>query len=218
MGKLMRKRAVILIVILIVGLVGFFVIQEGFIDRLFFDTEGRYDPAQLNDMGVIYANRSDIAYYNEGYSESDSCPWGAIHNGIDYFYFNNSDVIAAAPGIVEKIDLIDWGPGGAHRYIISVEIRFNASVILNYGFEPWTNSTLEQAQQVAMFNFEVGTWIAKGEVIAKFLQAGEWAHIHFGVYQGNSARDPTLYMSTSSYNELLGMIHDFRPTWEISYP
>ncbi|MBY8996374.1 MAG: hypothetical protein KGD60_01490 [Candidatus Thorarchaeota archaeon] len=214
----MRKRAILLIVILIVGLVGFFVIQGGLFDRVLFDTEGRYDPSELNDMGVIYVNRSDIIEFNEGYSESDNCPWGAIHNGIDYLFFNNSDVIAVAPGIVKKIDLTDWGPGGAHRYVIGVEIRFNASVTLNYGFEPWTNSTLEQAQQVAMFNFEVGTWIAKGDIIAKFLKAGEWSHIHFGVYQGNSARDPTLYMSTSSYNELLGMIHDFRPTWEISYP
>ena len=215
----MRKSAILIIVIILVGIgaVGF-LLQQGFIDPFPFDTEGRYDSSELNDMGVIYANRSDIESYNEGYSESDSCPWGFIHNGIDYFFFNNSDVIAGAPGLVVGIDLNDWGPEAAHRYTINVEIKFNGTASLWYGFEPWTNSTLEQAQQVAMFNFEVGTWVAKGDVIAKFLAKAGSAHIHFGVVQESVWRDPVLYLSTSGYNELLGLIHDFHPTWDISYP
>ncbi|MHA1948493.1 MAG: M23 family metallopeptidase [Candidatus Thorarchaeota archaeon] len=193
-------------------------LQGPLIDQFAFDTEGRYDPSELSDMGVIYENRSDIISYNEGYSESDSCPWGFIHNGIDYFYFNNSNVIAAGPGVVVGIDMNDWGPEAAHRYTINVEIKFNATVSLWYGFEPWTNSTQEQDQQAAMFNFEIGTWVAKGEIIAKFLKAGDGAHIHFGVVQEGDWRDPTLYLSTEGYNELLGLIQDFHPTWEISYP
>ena len=150
----MRKAAIILILLVIVAGVALVLYQ---MNENTFETEGRYDPSVLDDMGVIYDNRSDIVSYNEGYSESASCPWGFIHNGIDYFYFNNSDVIAAAPGLVETIDLRDWGPEAQHRYTISVEIRFNASVYLIYNFEPWTNSTDEQAQQVEMFNIEVGS-------------------------------------------------------------
>lgn len=215
----MRKSAIaiLLLVVLGIGIAGF-LYQQGFFNRIFFDTEGRYDSAILDDMGVIYSNRSDIESFNEGYSESDSCPWGFIHNGIDYFFYNNSDVIAAAPGLVESIELRDWGPESWQRYVISVEIRFNATVTLSYGFEPITNSTEDQAQQLAMFNIEVGDWVAKGDVIAKFLYVNNGAHIHFGVNQGNSARDPTLYLSTTDYSELLEMIHDFHPTWEISYP
>ena len=69
------KKSVILILLLIisgVGIVGF-LYQEGFFNRFFFDTEGRYDPTILDDMGVLYSNRSDIESFNEGYSESDSC-------------------------------------------------------------------------------------------------------------------------------------------------
>lgn len=215
----MRKGATAVLLLVIIG-VGFavYLLQEEPNNDNVFDNEGRYDSSVLDDMGVIYSNRSDIIEFNEGYSESDDCPWNAIHNGIDFLFFNNSEIKAAAPGIVTNIDLVDWGPGGAHRYIISVRIKFNESVTLEYGFEPWTNSTNDQAQQVAMFNIEVDSWVAKGEIIGKFLKAGEWAHIHFGVYQDNNACDPTLYMSTSSFNELLGMIHDFHPTWNISYP
>jgi len=215
----MRKSAIVLLLLIISGLgIAGILYQQGFFNSILFDTEGRYDPTVLDDMGVIYSNRSDIESFNEGYSESESCPWGFIHNGIDYFYFNNSDVIAAAPGLVESIELRDWGPESWQRYVINVEIRFNATVTLSYGFEPITNSTDDQAQQLDMFNIEVGTWVAKGDVIAKFLYVNGGAHIHFGVNQNGNARDPTLYLSAAGYNELLDMIHDFHPTWDISYP
>jgi len=215
----LRKTAIILTLLIILGgIVAVVLYRQNDNNQNTFDTEGRYDPSVLDYMGVIYSNRSDIRSFNEAYSESTDCPWGFIHNGIDYAYYNDSDVIAAAPGLVERIDLNDWGPEALHRYTINVHIRFNATVFLMYAFEPWTNSTDEQAQQVEMFNFEVGSWVAKGDVIAKFLLAGEGAHIHFGVIQDEQWRDPTLYMSTEGYNELLDMIHEFEPTWEISYP
>ena len=215
----MRKSAIVILLIIILGIgITGFLYQEGFFNRFFFDTEGRYDPTVLDDMGVPYSNRSDIESFNEGYSESDNCPWGFIHNGLDYFYFNNSDVIAAAPGLVESVELRDWGTESWHRYTISVSIRYNATVTLTYGFEPITNSTEDQAQQLAMFNFEEGTWVAKGEVIAKFLRSNDGAHIHFGVYQNDQAQDPTLYMAAAELNELQEMVHDFNPTWDVNYP
>lgn len=215
----MRKSAIILVLLIISGIgIAGFLYQRGFFNSFSFDTEGRYDPSTLDDMGVIYSNSSDIESFNEGYSESVSCPWGFIHNGIDYFYHNDSDVIAAAPGLVESIELRDWGVESWQRYTVSVSIRFNSTVRLTYGFEPITNSTEDQAQQVTMFDFEIGSWVAKGDVIGKFLRVNDGAHIHFGVYQNDIARDPTLYMSAADYNELLAMIHDFHPTWEISYP
>ncbi|TFH06454.1 MAG: M23 family metallopeptidase, partial [Candidatus Thorarchaeota archaeon] len=192
----MRKSAIIVILLVLSGVViAGFLYQEGFFNRFFFDAEGRYDSSVLDDMGVLYSNRSDIESYNEGYSESDNCPWGFSHNGIDYFYYNNTDVIAAAPGLVESIELRDWGPETWHRYTIAVSIRFNATVTLMYGSEPITNSTQDQAQQLVMLDIENGSWVQKGDVIGKFLRVNDGAHIHFGVYQNDVARDPTLYMS-----------------------
>ncbi len=214
----MRKAtiAILLLVIIGIGFAGYLFLQEESVDV--FDNEGRYDASVLDDMGVLYSNRSDILAFNGGYSESDNCPWGDEHNGIDFIFANNSDVVAVAPGRVEHVKLIDWGPYTWHRYIISVNIRFNATLTIEYGFEPITNSTEEQLQQLEMMNIENGSWVEKGDIIAKFLRANEWAHIHFGVYHDNIARDPTLYMSTAAYNELLAMVHDFHPTWNISYP
>lgn len=183
-----------------------------------FDPQGRYDPKALNDVGVIYVNRSDILSFRGGFSTSNSCPWGMVHNGIDFFFENNSKVLATAPGLVERIEVRDNGAGTENRYTIIVGIRFNASVVVMYGFEPWTNHTADQDQQLAMFKFSVGTWVAKGDVVANFLMVAGSAHIHFGVTQDNIWRDPTLYMSSATIAELLAMEQSFHPGWQLSYP
>ncbi|MGQ4911371.1 MAG: M23 family metallopeptidase [Candidatus Thorarchaeota archaeon] len=212
------RRSLFAVVLIVLVVAGGFLYLSGFLGVLGFDSEGRYDETALHDMGVIYSNRSDILAFNEGYSESDACPWGFVHNGIDYFFANDSPVVAAAPGRVESLEIDDWGPDASQRYVVQLTIRFNATVVLKYGFEPVTNETEDGDMQLAMIGVEVGQWVSKGEEIAHFLAVGDGAHIHFGVYQEGTWRDPTLYMSASAYAELLEMIHDFHPTWSVSYP
>ena len=183
-----------------------------------FDPQGRYDPTALRDMGVIYVNRSDNRDFHEAWSTSNSCPWAFAHNGIDFVFKNDTSVIAAAPGQVERIDLMDFGADKENRYAVNVGIRFNATVLIGYGFEPWTNQTAVRAQQVAMLTVAIGTWVAKGDAIASFLMAGEPAHIHFSVTQNYIFVDPSLCMSSGAIVELLAMVQSFHPGWQISYP
>ncbi|MFX1484626.1 MAG: M23 family metallopeptidase [Promethearchaeota archaeon] len=180
-----------------------------------FDNEGRYDSTILDSMGVIYGNQSDIAHWNDGYSESDACPWGFAHNGLDYMFHNNSPVIAAAPGLVIGIE-IDYLPNST-VYKVGVHIQFNESIWLEYGFEGNANETL-RAQQVAMLYVEVGDWVSKGDQIARFLRPIEFDHVHFGVYLNDEAICPRLVMGESDYNEIISLIHSFHPTWELCYP
>ena len=181
-----------------------------------FDNEGRYDSIILNFMGVIYDNQSDIAHFNDGYSESDNCPWGFVHNGIDYFYYNDSVVIAAAPGIVENIEL--GYLEGATVYKVGVQIRFNETVTIEYGFEGDSPDEAVRAQQAAMLDIEIGDWVVKGDQIGRFLRPTEFDHIHFGVYLNDEAICPRLVMGETDYNEIMSLIHSFHPTWELCYP
>ena len=181
-----------------------------------FDNEGRYDSTILNFMGVIYDNQSDIAHFNDGYSESDNCPWGFVHNGIDYFYYNDSVVIAAAPGIVENIEL--GYLEGATVYKVGVQIRFNETVTIEYGFEGDSPDEAVRAQQAAMLDIEIGDWVVKGDQIGRFLRPTEFDHIHFGVYLNDEAICPRLVMGETDYNEIMSLIHSFHPTWELCYP
>jgi len=206
--------AIGIVVVLVVAVGALFILgQEP--DDPPFDAEGRYDSTILNNMGVIYSNQSQIEHWNNGYSESDACPWGARHTGLDYMFSNNSPVIAAAPGLVIGIELA-FLPNTTF-YKVGVAIQFNDSIWLEYGFEGDANETM-RAQQAAMLDVEVGDWVAKGDQIANFLKCQEYDHVHFGVYLNDEAICPRLVMGEDDYNEIMSLIQSFHPTWEFCYP
>ena len=181
-----------------------------------FDNEGRYDSTVLNNMGVIYENRSDIMAWNNGYSETDVCPWGAVHNGLDYMFYNNSPVISAAPGLVEDIE-IGYLPDST-IYVVGVVIRFNSTLTHQYAFEGNATTPALRDQQVAMLDIEIGDWVIKGEQIGRFLTPVELDHVHFAVYIGD-AICPGLVMGQDDYNEIMSLIEFFHPSegWQLCY-
>ncbi|MHA1814703.1 MAG: hypothetical protein ACTSX1_01765 [Candidatus Heimdallarchaeaceae archaeon] len=132
MGKF--KTILIIVIVLSVGFGGVYLYIQW--DNFFFDNNDLYEDVELDYMGVVYENRSDIYTFNEGYSSSINCPWGFIHEGIDYFLINNSKVIAAAPGQVENIEWRDNGEGTENRFyefllcksVISTQYKTNVEI------------------------------------------------------------------------------------------
>jgi len=217
----MQKRTCAIVMIMLVIIVGVVLsLQFGNNshepdDEDLFDNEGRYDSSNLDYMGVIYTNRSDILNWNGGYSESTNCPWGRVHNGLDFAFRNDSDVIATAPGIVEAIELSFIVNGTVYK--VAVLIRFNSTVIIEYGFEGFSEDVAVRAQQVAMLDIEEGDWVAKGDIIGQFLQGGGVDHIHFAIYVGE-ATCPMPFFSPDAYAEMMELVHTYQPTWELCYP
>ncbi len=214
----MGKLKVILIILLIVGAGVGATALYFFWGKLTFNAGNRYPSNHLNYMDVIYENRSDIYAFNEGYSETDSCPWGFKHQGIDYFLLNNTKVLAATPGRVEKIEWKDYGEGVENRFHARIWIRFNKTVEIGYNFEPWTTTEVDKDKQLAMFKVQVGDWVEIGQEIARFLYVNGGAHIHFDVIEGGERSCPQKYFSTSGYTEIMEMIHSYNPGWELCYP
>ncbi|MEE9409424.1 MAG: M23 family metallopeptidase [Candidatus Heimdallarchaeota archaeon] len=212
----MRKItiAVIIIVILGAGLGGTFLYFSW--NRLFFNAGDRYDSTNLDFMDVIYENRSDIYAFNEGYSESNACPWGFEHNGIDYFLVNNSKVLAAAPGRVIESSWREYD--SENRYHIGINIQYNRSLFVSYNFEPWTQIEADKDKQILMLKVQEGDWVEQGQEIARFLYVNEGAHIHFDVIEKNERTCPRKYFSPEGYIELIAMIKQFNPDWELCYP
>ena len=215
----MKKAWIAVIIIISLLVVGFGGTALYFFwNDLFFSSGGRYADDTLDYMNVLYETRSDNYAFNEGYSESDACPWGFEHNGLDFFLLNNSKVIAAAPGLVEEIRWRDYGEGVVNRYHISMSIRFNKDITLGYNFEPWTQLESDKDKQLAMFKVQEGDWVELGQEIARFLYVEESAHIHFDISLNHEQTCPQPYFSTEGYNEMMEMIHSFNPSWNMCYP
>ena len=214
----MKKQACIVgfivIVAAVAGVIYLVTLDDGGEHVTPFDNEGRYDSTLLNNMGVIYSNRSDILAWNNGYSETDVCPWGAIHNGLDYMFYNNSPVIAAGPGFVEEINIRSLE--NTTIYGIGVKVRFNETILIEYGFEGEGNETLRD-QQLAMLEVQVGDWVVKGEQIGRFLTPVPTDHVHFTVYKNYVGFCPRLVMGEDDYNEIMILVHSFHSTWELCY-
>ncbi|MHA1111702.1 MAG: M23 family metallopeptidase [Promethearchaeota archaeon] len=183
-----------------------------------FDNEGRYEDSVLNNMTVIYESQSDIVAWNEGYSESTTCPWGFIHRGLDFFFVNNSAVLAAAPGKVTSIEYRDNGAAYDNRYWVTVHIQFNETVEIGYNFESWTNETSDWENQQSMIGVQEGDWVELGQEFARFLAVGGGAHIDFSIHEDNAQYCPQKYLSTDAYTELMSLVHSFHPTWDLCYP
>jgi len=215
----MQKKtcAILVVMIVVIAAVVLYTQNEGDpFNPSHFDNEGRYDSSNLNYMGVIYTDQADILSWNQGYGESTNCPWGFVHNGLDFAFNNESIVIAAAPGFVEEISWTDTGPGD-NIYMIHVSIRFNATIQIGYVFEPWTTNSSDVDRQIEMLDIEEGDWVAKGDTLGEFLMAGISAHIHFAVYD-EEATCPEPFFSDEAYIEIMSLVHSYQPTWNLCYP
>ena len=215
----MKKKGVVilLIIIVIVGISGFILIprilEDDFFRDEFFDPGSRYEWDNLDYMEVIFENESDIYTVNGAWSSTNSCPWVMTHLGFDFALINNSKILTAAPGQVSDIRLMDWGTETENRYMVGVSIRFNNSVYVNYGFEPWTTNLSDHEHQQRLINVSVGEWVEIGQEIARFLQIGPGAHIHFDVIEDDVRTRLDRYYSPTSYDQMMHLVHIWHPEW-----
>ena len=182
----------------------------------FFNPGDRYQWQTLDYMDVPFTNKTYIHSWNEGYSETDTAPWGFVHNGLDFFFNNSAPVIAMAPGQVWSIDFRDFG-GDQNRYHIKLSIRFNREILLTYGFEPWTIVESEARVQEDKLTVNVGDWVNIGDTIAEFVAYHESAHIHWDFEVNGQHVCPQNYFSTDGYNTMMDLIHTYHPTWDMCY-
>ncbi|MFX1344999.1 MAG: M23 family metallopeptidase [Promethearchaeota archaeon] len=215
----MKKKGIVILLIIavIVGISGYFLIPrilEGdLIGDDFFDPGTRYDWDRLDYMDVIFENETDIYTVNGAWSTTNSCPWARTHLGFDFALNNNSKVLIAAPGQVTQIRLMDWGSETENRYMVGVEIRFNNSVYVNYGFEPWTTNLTDHEHQQRLINVSVGDWVEIGQEIGRFLNVGPGAHIHFDVIEDGVRTRLDRYYSLATYTRMMELVHMWHHEW-----
>ncbi|TES96087.1 MAG: hypothetical protein E3J90_08695 [Promethearchaeota archaeon] len=212
-----RKRLAFIIIIVIIVATGgiistYLLYQIGF----FFNPGNRYDWQNLDYMETPFINKSYINAWNEGYSESDNCPWGFTHNGLDFFFNHSAPVLAMAPGQVWSIDFVDTG-AAENKYHIRISIRFSREIELRYGFEPWTNNENDARKQLEQLQIKVGDWVNNGDKIADFVAYNESAHIHFDIDLNGNQVCPKDYFSDDAYNKTMDLIHFYNSSWGMCY-
>ncbi|MHA1734367.1 MAG: hypothetical protein ACTSU5_20700 [Promethearchaeota archaeon] len=180
-----------------------------------FDPGDRYDDSALDEMGVIFKDANDICGFSEGFSTTESCPWGFVHLGIDFFFSNGSQFVAASPGQVIGVDPKQNERTG--RYQVGLAIRFNTSVILNYNMECFSDLPEDADRQIAMLNVSVGTWVVKGQYLGTFLKIGSGAHVHFDVIEDEQKYCLEKYYGAPDLAELVELVHSYHPTWDVCY-
>ncbi|MBA7704424.1 hypothetical protein ES703_113232 [subsurface metagenome] len=214
----MTKKGIIsLIIVAVVIIAGIIIVPRILEDppweEKFFNPGERYEWDRLDYMDVIFENESDIYTVNGAWSTTNSCPWVKAHRGFDFALINNSKVLAAAPGQVSHIRLMDWGNETDNRYMVGVSIRFNHTVYVNYGFEPWTTNLSDHEHQQSLINVSIGDWVEIGQEIARFLEIGEGAHIHFDVIEDDVRTRLDRYYSPAAYDRMMNLVHMWHPEW-----
>ena len=219
----MKKSTAIILILIVIGGGAAFLVTSVYMGGGFFNTGGRYDDSQLNDLGVIYTSQSDINAFNMGFSTTADCPWGFAEDGVDYFFNNGSEVIATAPGIVTAIQLLNFS--APNEYHVMVDIEFNQSITLGYGIEMWTADPAQQTRQVSLLSVHVGDWVAKGTPIGSFLAFNSSAHLHFyvwytflnGTMHSVQSICPEPFYGAADLAEMLALVHTYHPDWNLCY-
>ncbi|UCE13894.1 MAG: hypothetical protein JSV04_01650 [Candidatus Heimdallarchaeota archaeon] len=183
-----------------------------------FNPGNRYSSTKLDYMDVIYESPTDIYTFREGYSETADCPWKFEHNGIDYFLKNGSKVLSATPGKMKNIYWTEHGEGDENYFHVNFEVRFNASVIVDYCLES-TPTPEDRDRQIGLIKVQVGEWVEIRQELAIFLNVlGDGSHIHFMVKMNEKTICPMEYFSPEAYSELIDLIHTYHPDWDLCYP
>ncbi|NHJ84797.1 MAG: hypothetical protein FK734_05000 [Asgard group archaeon] len=211
----MKKRGKIIlgVVSTIVIIFGAVTISKVLIDKYdVFSSGGRYDDSNLNYMGVIFEDKLDIfdLFFHCEYHPDHPCEDGLQYYAGDFFFKNQTPVIACAPGYVERIDwLVGENLSDINVYFINIGIRFNETVSVTYCFEPFTNSTSDWELQGSWLNVTVGDWVEKGDLVGTFLKVGEYAHVHWDVCapcMDNDYPRPEHFYDTEGYSLMVDLI------------
>lgn len=169
----------------------------------------------ISAMGVPFEYSDNITKWNHGYSDSTDCPWGDIHNGMDFFFENHSNVLAMVSGKVKEISVAEYV--APNKYMITLAIEYNPRMAVNYVFEPWTEDPNERDLQISNFKVDEGDTVEIGDIIAEFIAFSGDAHIHLSVYDNDEAQCPRQLFNEDAYQYMMDLIHTYEPTWEMCY-
>jgi hypothetical protein len=175
-------------------------------------------------MLIPYVDQDEISGIYEAYSEDVNCPWGFVHNGIDFFPYDDPHTIytpfqAVVSGTIETVEIHENHYDNKIFYQVNVSLRYDEAYLIWYAFEPFTNDAADGTIQREAIVVEPGQKVTAGEVIGRLYNpsADVGAHVHFGVTINHEWVCPEPYFTSEARVSVLELLHLAHPGAEICY-
>ena len=167
-----------------------------------------------------YVNTLDIAAVTGVYCQSGNCPWDPpdrLHDGIDFA--PGRDLVpfqAVCHGTVRRIDVFqNFTP--PHNWQVNVDIEHDATFGVGYAFEPMSPEQDFGDAQQANIAVTLNTVVKPGDIIGRLVRGTDAAHVHFGFFRDHEQVCPEPYLAPDVRQELLDLIHQDNPHWQICH-
>ncbi|MFX0063466.1 MAG: hypothetical protein ACFFC7_14915 [Candidatus Hermodarchaeota archaeon] len=179
--------------------------------------EGFEEESPLPPASIItpFVYEDNVTTVNEAYSDTENCPWKFVHQGIDFFTFNNSPFQAVADcKLTEKVKLYNTGNG---EWQVNVRLEYNSDVWFSYAFEPDSANELHGDQQLAMIPHAEGIQLKKGDLLGNLLSVNDGAHVDWSIFIYDTNVCPAPFFTPEAYQSVLNTIKQTNATWEMCY-
>jgi hypothetical protein len=172
-------------------------------------------------VATPYVDQADIDQVSRVFCQSGNCPWNPptqLHDGIDFAPV--SDLIPFQSGFAGVVTRIDeyLNPGNGNWQInVEIEYLYERSYRLGYAFEPMSPDAAIKDQQLAEIVVQLDQQVAPGDLIGRLVAADPDAHVHWGFLERWQQICPDPYLSPYVRTDLLDLIHQDHPTWDICH-
>ena len=197
MGWLMLLLIILLLVIILLA--------------YFFSSNNNDGPGAPISMLTPYVDEADMVSINEAYSETAACPWGFVHQGVDFFPALNSlhEFQAVANGVVEDIAL--WENAGNGFWQVNVRIRYNNSFVVEYAFEPMSSAQADGQTQLANILVAEQQSVIAGQLIGRLHAVSNGAHVHFSLLENGQFICPEPYFTPAARISIMTILQNTFP-------
>ena len=135
-------------------------------------------------MITPYVDEDDMLWVRQGYSTTADCPWGFVHDGVDFEPAADlAPFRAVCDGTITELCLRHAPPsdGGRQNWDVYVELTYDSTWAVAYNFEPKTTNVVDGVTQLENIAVSLLQEVSQGDVIGSLHEGDESAHVHFSV-------------------------------------
>lgn len=172
-------------------------------------------------MITPYEDEDDMLWVRQGYSTSANCPWGFVHEGIDFEPAADlAPFRAVCEGTITEVCLRHAPPsdGGRENWDVYVELTCDSTWAVTYNFEPKTTNLVDGVTQLTNVVVSLLQEVSQGDIIGYLHEGDETAHVHFSLvkngymFHNGEIVCPKPFFTPAAQASILGLVRNRFPT------